>query len=95
MVTCISACITRTVRQKGDDLERLVYQITGDFDGSSAAEHGIGILKRPYLRMSRTQKKIETMRMLKRARSQQRPKPGTHLHDVKGWLKARGSVFSR
>ncbi|UPJ79406.1 FAD-binding oxidoreductase [Bradyrhizobium sp. 183] len=52
---------------KGEDLERLVYQITGDFDGSISAEHGIGILKRPYLKISRTQEEIETMRMLKRA----------------------------
>ena len=39
----------------------------GDSGGSISAEHGIGILKRPYLKMSRTEEEIETMRTLKRA----------------------------
>nr|WP_311966836.1 FAD-linked oxidase C-terminal domain-containing protein [Bradyrhizobium australiense] len=41
--------------------------MTGEFGGSISAEHGIGILKRPYLKMSRTEEEIETMRTLKRA----------------------------
>ncbi|MHB0791323.1 FAD-binding oxidoreductase [Bradyrhizobium sp. 5.13L] len=49
------------------DFEKLVYQITGEFGGSISAEHGIGVLKRPYLKMSRTQDEIEAMRTLKRA----------------------------
>ncbi|MDF0498895.1 FAD-binding oxidoreductase [Bradyrhizobium yuanmingense] len=49
------------------DLEKLVYQITGEFGGSISAEHGVGILKRPYLKISRTKDEIETMRALKRA----------------------------
>ncbi|ETR77620.1 FAD-linked oxidase [Afipia sp. P52-10] len=48
-------------------VEELVYGITGQFGGSVSAEHGIGILKRPYLKMSRTEDEIETMRALKRA----------------------------
>jgi FAD/FMN-containing dehydrogenase len=52
---------------KHDEFEKLVYDITGEFGGSISAEHGIGILKRPYLRMSRTEEEIETMRALKRA----------------------------
>lgn len=48
-------------------VEELVYGITGEFGGSVSAEHGIGILKRPYLKMSRTAEEIETMRALKRA----------------------------
>jgi FAD/FMN-containing dehydrogenase len=50
-----------------DEFEKLVYDITGEFDGSISAEHGIGISKRPYLKMSRTAEEIETMRTLKRA----------------------------
>jgi FAD/FMN-containing dehydrogenase len=50
-----------------DEVSKLVYGITGDFAGSISAEHGIGILKRPYLKMSRTEEEIETMRTLKRA----------------------------
>ncbi|MBH5371569.1 FAD-binding oxidoreductase [Bradyrhizobium glycinis] len=49
------------------ELERLAYQITGEFGGSISAEHGIGIVKRPYLKMSRTSEEIEAMRTLKRA----------------------------
>lgn len=50
-----------------EELERLAYEITGEFGGSISAEHGIGIVKRPYLNMSRTAEEIETMRTLKRA----------------------------
>ncbi|KRR29643.1 hypothetical protein CQ13_38285 [Bradyrhizobium retamae] len=49
------------------DLEKLAYQTTSEFGGSISAEHGIGVVKRPYLKMSRTQEEIETMRTLKRA----------------------------
>jgi FAD/FMN-containing dehydrogenase len=50
-----------------EEVTKLVYGITGDFAGSISAEHGIGITKRPYLRLSRTAEEIETMRTLKRA----------------------------
>ena len=53
--------------EKHDEFEKLVYDLTGEFGGSISAEHGIGILKRPYLKMSRTEEEIETMRTLKRA----------------------------
>jgi FAD/FMN-containing dehydrogenase len=52
---------------KTEEVTKLVYGITGDFAGSISAEHGIGILKRPYLKLSRTAEEIETMRTLKRA----------------------------
>jgi FAD/FMN-containing dehydrogenase len=52
---------------KHDALEALVYGITGEFNGSISAEHGIGVLKRPYLKMSRTPEELDTMRTLKRA----------------------------
>lgn len=50
-----------------EEITKLVYGITADFAGSISAEHGIGILKRPYLKLSRTEEEIETMRTLKRA----------------------------
>jgi FAD/FMN-containing dehydrogenase len=50
-----------------EEVTKLVYGITGDFAGSISAEHGIGLLKRPYLTLSRTAEEIETMRSLKRA----------------------------
>jgi len=52
---------------RNEDVTKLVYGITADFAGSISAEHGIGILKRPYLNLSRTEEEIETMRALKRA----------------------------
>jgi FAD/FMN-containing dehydrogenase len=52
---------------KTEEVSKLVYGITGDFAGSISAEHGIGITKRPYLKLSRTEEEIETMRTLKRA----------------------------
>lgn len=52
---------------KHDEFEKLVYDLTGEFGGSISAEHGIGISRRPYLKMSRTEEEIETMRALKRA----------------------------
>lgn len=50
-----------------EEVTKIVYGITGEFGGSISAEHGIGLLKRPYLKLSRTEEEIETMRTLKRA----------------------------
>ncbi len=52
--------------EKHEAMERLLYGLTREYDGSISAEHGIGILKRPYLKLSRTEAELETMRMLKR-----------------------------
>lgn len=52
---------------RNEEVTKLVYGITADFAGSISAEHGIGLLKRPYLKLSRTEEEIETMRTLKRA----------------------------
>ena len=49
------------------ELMDAVNEIVRDLDGSFSAEHGIGLLKRPYLKLSRTEEEIETMRTLKRA----------------------------
>jgi len=54
-------------QDRTEEITELVYGITGDFAGSISAEHGIGLLKRPYLKLSRTEAEIETMRTLKRA----------------------------
>ncbi len=43
-----------------------VYKITGDYQGSVSAEHGIGALKREYLHYSRSDEELELMRRLKR-----------------------------
>src|SRR4029079_6215834 len=62
----VNAQYSRKVHRTEEATKR-VYGITGDFAGSISAEHGIGLLKRPYLKLSRTAEEIETMRTLKRA----------------------------
>jgi len=51
-----------------DDLERIseiVYSATSDVGGSIAAEHGIGMSRRKYLHLSRSESEIALMRQLK------------------------------
>lgn len=53
-----------------EDLERIaeiVYAATSRFGGSIAAEHGIGVSRREYLHLSRSDAEIELMRTLKTA----------------------------
>ena len=47
--------------------DEIVYGCVADFKGSISAEHGIGILKKPYLGRSRTSAEIATMKLLKQA----------------------------
>jgi FAD/FMN-containing dehydrogenase len=48
-------------------MQEIIYNTTAEFGGSISAEHGIGISRKPYLKLSRTAEEIETMRRLKRA----------------------------
>ena len=48
-------------------VERAVYEPLGEFRGSVSAEHGIGLEKKPYLHLSRTEEEIALMRALKSA----------------------------
>lgn len=55
---------------RADDLPRLndiVFAATADAEGSVAAEHGIGVLRRPYLHCARNQVEIDLMWRLKAA----------------------------
>lgn len=45
--------------------EELVYGVVGSFEGSVSAEHGIGVVKRPYLHHSRAANEIRLMQQLK------------------------------
>jgi FAD/FMN-containing dehydrogenase len=44
----------------------VVYRCLEPFAGAISAEHGIGLEKRPYLPISRSDEEIELMRSLKR-----------------------------
>lgn len=58
--------ITTGVESDIDQILDTVYKITGDYQGSVSAEHGIGTLKRAYLHYSRNDEELELMRRLKR-----------------------------
>jgi FAD/FMN-containing dehydrogenase len=45
----------------------IVYTIIGRYQGSITAEHGIGVLKKEWLYLSRTPEEIALMKTLKRA----------------------------
>jgi FAD/FMN-containing dehydrogenase len=49
------------------EVEEIVYGATRDWGGSVSAEHGIGLIKRPYLGHSRAPEEIALMRKLKMA----------------------------
>ena len=49
------------------EIEDLVYGCVRDWQGSVSAEHGIGLVKRPYLGHSRSPDEITLMRSLKAA----------------------------
>ncbi|WP_179403332.1 FAD-binding oxidoreductase [Burkholderia guangdongensis] len=48
-------------------IDRTVYAVVEDMGGSISAEHGIGVLKRPYLGCTRGAAEIDLMRRLKAA----------------------------
>jgi FAD/FMN-containing dehydrogenase len=52
--------------QPEHELDELVYGLVRQWQGSISAEHGIGMLKRAYLRHSRTEEEVAVMRALKR-----------------------------
>jgi FAD/FMN-containing dehydrogenase len=49
------------------DIERAVYEIVSRRRGSISAEHGIGLLKREFLHLSRSPEEIALMRAIKKA----------------------------
>jgi FAD/FMN-containing dehydrogenase len=53
-----------TLCQQADEK---VFSLVSKFGGSISAEHGIGLLRKPYLMMSRTQHEISLMRQIKSA----------------------------
>ncbi|MEI4472445.1 FAD-binding oxidoreductase [Frigidibacter sp. MR17.24] len=49
------------------EIAAIVYATVRDFDGTVSAEHGIGLLKKPYLPYSRTPEELALMRRIKAA----------------------------
>ena len=48
-------------------IEQQVYSPLASFQGSVSAEHGIGLEKKPYLHISRSEPEVALMRSLKKA----------------------------
>jgi FAD/FMN-containing dehydrogenase len=49
------------------DVHTLVYGLVRDWSGTTAAEHGVGSLRRPYLAYARTPAELAVMKQLKQA----------------------------
>lgn len=54
-------------KQPMSDISAAVYETVRDFGGTVSAEHGIGILKKPYLGYTRSPEEIALMRRIKAA----------------------------
>ncbi|MEM5471819.1 FAD-linked oxidase C-terminal domain-containing protein [Hoeflea sp. AS60] len=64
--------------QSSEAIGDIVYTTVREFGGTISAEHGIGLLKRPYLHYSRNPQELALMRRLKPALD-----PGKLLNPVK------------
>ena len=51
----------------GQEMNAVAYGIISEVGGTVSAEHGIGVLKRSYLAMSRTTPELDLMRVIKQA----------------------------
>ena len=49
------------------DVDEVIYTIVRDLKGTISAEHGIGMMKRPFLNYCKSEAEINLMRTLKRA----------------------------
>ncbi len=56
-----------TFFEQCSDVSRQIFEVVRRYGGSISAEHGVGLLKKPYLDYSRSPAEIECMRSLKRA----------------------------
>ncbi|KND60546.1 D-2-hydroxyglutarate dehydrogenase [Candidatus Burkholderia verschuerenii] len=54
-------------KHEHDDIDRVIYEVTGELRGSISAEHGIGVKKRHFLPQSRRETDIDAMRAIKSA----------------------------
>lgn len=57
-----------TARMREEDyipVEELVYQIVEKYQGSITAEHGIGVIKKPFLHHSRTKEELRLMAQIR------------------------------
>lgn len=53
--------------QPAGEIARLVYETVREFGGTVSAEHGIGLVKKPYLSYTRSPEELALMALLKKA----------------------------
>jgi glycolate oxidase subunit GlcD len=58
---------TKQFVDKINEVNDKLYQLIKDFNGSISAEHGVGLVKKPYLHYSRSEEDINLMRAIKKA----------------------------
>lgn len=51
--------------QACEDVNPLIFEVLKELNGSISAEHGVGLLKKPYLSYSRSEIEINYMRGIK------------------------------
>ena len=47
-------------------MEREQHELVSNYNGSISAEHGVGLTKKPYLTLTRTEEEIDLMRSIKK-----------------------------
>ena len=63
----IVALLPGAVEQPGKTMSGIVYRTVKAHGGTISAEHGIGLVKKPYLPLTRSPGELALMRRLKRA----------------------------
>ncbi len=63
----VVACVPGAVVQPFEEIDAVVYRLVGAFGGAISAEHGIGLIKKPFLRFSRKPEELALMRTIKQA----------------------------
>lgn len=55
-----------TFYERCQKVDELVFRTVGKFGGSVSAEHGVGLIKKPFLHYSRSAEEVAVMRQIKR-----------------------------
>lgn len=80
----IVALVPGAAEQPGKAIADIVYATVGRHGGTVSAEHGIGLLKKPYLPLSRSGPELDLMRRLKQALDPQNILNPGKVFDMKG-----------
>ena len=68
-------------QQRCGEVSKWVFDIVQRYGGSISAEHGVGLLKKPYLHYSRSELEVSIMRQIKKASDPAGIKNPGHIFD--------------